>query len=146
VKDPHNPVLKRLAQWAEWTTIHERERGWPSESTEARAMEQAKGSTKTDGIARWRGCGEPPQMPKETRQKAGSRPPCPVWGYAPVDEVDRLLNDLFAEHRVWCEAVKLKALAPGCTMAECARAMGLAERTYRRCRREGLLWLSRWLK
>ena len=132
--------------WARWREEERhRSRGWPSESTEGRAMAQAQSGTRLDGIARWRGTGTPPRVPRETRQPAKTRIPA-IDRSRLGPAADRLLQDLEAT-RKWRAslAVKLAALtaAPAC---ERAAALGVCVGTYRRDVRDGLLFLGYWLR
>lgn len=126
--------------WRTWVTS-QREHGWPSQSAEARAYERAKTATKVDGVAAWRGQGTPPDMPKETRPKAGSS--IPDHDRAKLGPaVDRHLADLSEWDAALSMALKAHYLDSSRDVDRRAQLLGLGRREYYQAVSDGLLWLE----
>ena len=80
--------------WLAWVLVQD-ERGWPDMDSISRAAQQAQTATERMGIARWKGRGEPPPMPKETRNRVGTIVP-DIDKARQGPQVNRVLIDLDA--------------------------------------------------
>lgn len=124
-----------------WWWVTRRERGWPSESSELRALQSKQATTDTTGDARWKGVGDPPRMPKETRSAHGGRIP-------DIDRArmgPRVLTLLLAFQDIggerYIQVMVAEHFWPG-KMHERARKLDMAVKTYQTYYREGLSWLA----
>ena len=138
-----------------WWWTSQRERGWPSESLEARAMRLAAGATDTQGQAAYRGRVEvndegktvprdPPPFPKETRASGGAR--IPDIDRARIGpEVYRHLLGLVETGgpggAQLVDALMAEHLWPG-TLQDRAKVLDVSVKTYQTRYREGLSWLA----
>lgn len=126
--------------WATWWA-GQSEYGWPSMSSEVVAQQRAQTATRIDGVARWRGKGDPPTMPKESRPAASCRIP-KIDPAKLGPEVDRHLRDLDNDEPTLAMALKIHHLGPSLTAEQRARHLRLSVRAYYTAYRSGLLWLA----
>ena len=136
----HRYARHAMEVWREWLVTRE-ERGWPRESSEVRAQQRAQTETVTNGAARWRGKGEPPPMPKETRPAASSRiPDIDRARLGPA--VNRLLLDLAAIDAAAARVLQGHYLLASLTTEKRSGYLGVSSRNYWRHVNRGLEWLE----
>ena len=117
--------------------------GWPASSCEARAIASQRSGTRTDGVARWSGQGEPPPMPHSTRQSPGTRIPRLGSRNHLAAEVHREIGELDHWFPTYAGCLRVTALAPGLPHSAAAAGLRLDVRDYQRVRAEALAWLGR---
>ena len=140
-RDPLGPARWHMLVWGEWLR-GPKPSGYPREASEVRASESRQAQTNLRGRAKWRGRGEPPSMPKETRASGRSRIP-PIDRARIGPHVDRLLLDYEAEGgKVWARALRLEYSALRGTQIDRAAGLKLTPTRYKGLLREGLWWLT----
>ncbi|MGB0972648.1 MAG: hypothetical protein ACPGVG_17080, partial [Mycobacterium sp.] len=110
-------------------------------SSEAVAYERAKSATRTDGIAKWRGTGTAPPMPKETRSRSASQ--IPIIDRARLGPwVHRHLLDLQDWRPEMAKVLRAHYLAQSRDVPGRAELLGLKVREYYRLLHSGLIFLE----
>lgn len=137
---PYRYADHAMRVWRDWYVTGE-ERGWPSQSSEARAYERAKSATRTDGAAKWRKAGIAPDMPKETRRQSG--PVVPNIDQARLAPwVHRYLLDLEEWRAETAKVMRVHYLDESGRLDARPAMQELLGRDYYRTLDSGMMWLE----